>query len=72
MIGHSMIEGGGPSAAEVATSFPARLLDAIEELRKFSSLLNKEERRRRRVKSSLKKEICSCSARSGFYRPISA
>ena len=31
--GRSMTEGGGgPSAAEVATSFPARLLGAIEEL----------------------------------------
>jgi len=36
--GRSMTEGGGPSAAEVATSFPARLLGAIEELRKFSKL----------------------------------
>ena len=30
--------GEGPSAAEVATSFPARLLGAIEELRKLSNL----------------------------------
>ena len=37
--GRSMTGGGeGPSAAEVATSFPARLLGAIEELRKFSKL----------------------------------
>ena len=35
-IGRSMTGGGeGPSAAEVATSFPARPLGAIEELRKF-------------------------------------
>ena len=35
-IGRSMTGGGeGPSAAEVATSFPARLLGAIEELWKF-------------------------------------
>ena len=35
-IGRSMTGGGeGPSAAEVATSFPARLLSAIEELWKF-------------------------------------
>ena len=34
--GRSMTEGGGPSAAEVATSLPARLLGAIEELQKFS------------------------------------
>ena len=32
-IGRSMTGGGeGPSVAEVATSFPARLLGAIEEL----------------------------------------
>ena len=50
-IGRSMTEGGeGPSAAEVATSFPARLLGAIEELRKLSNFLNGEERGRRRVK----------------------
>ena len=36
-IGRSMTEGGGgPSVAEVATSFPARLLGAIEELQEFS------------------------------------
>ena len=33
--GRSMTEGGGPSVTEVATSFPARLLGAIKELRKF-------------------------------------
>jgi len=38
-IGRSMTEeGGGPSAAEVVTSFPARLLGAIEKLWKFSKL----------------------------------
>ena len=31
--------GEGPSAAEVAASFPARLLGAIEELRKLSNYL---------------------------------
>ena len=35
-IGRSMTGGGeGPSAAEVVTSFPARLLGAIEEQWKF-------------------------------------
>ena len=35
-IGRSMTGGGeGPSAAEVAISFPTRLLGAIEELWKF-------------------------------------
>ena len=32
VTGRSMTGGGGPSAAEVAASFPARLLGAIEEL----------------------------------------
>jgi len=37
--GRSMTEGGGgPSVAEVAASFPARLLGTIEELQKFSKL----------------------------------
>ena len=50
-IDRSMTGGGeGPSAAEVAISFPARLLGAIEELRKLSNFLNGEERGRRRVK----------------------
>ena len=35
-IGRSMTgEGEGPSVAEIATSFPARLLGAIEELNRF-------------------------------------
>ena len=39
-IGRSMTGGGeGPSAVEVATSFPARLLGAIEKLRKLSNSL---------------------------------
>jgi len=46
-----MTGGGGPSAAEVATSFPARLLGAIEELRKFSKL--SERRRKRKRKSQM-------------------
>ena len=51
VVGRSMTEGGGgPSAAEVVTSFPARLLGAIEELRKLSNFINEEERGRRRVK----------------------
>ena len=36
--GRSMTEGGGPSAVEVATSFPARLLGAIEELLESSKI----------------------------------
>ena len=52
-IGRSMAGGGeGPSVAEVATSFPARLLGAIEELRKLSNFFNGKERGRRRVKVS--------------------
>ena len=48
-IGRSMTGGReGPSAAEVATSFPARLLGAIEELRKLSVFFNEKERGRRR------------------------
>ena len=35
-IGRSMTGGGGPSAAKVAASFPARLLGAIEEMQEFS------------------------------------
>ena len=44
-----MTGGGEASAAEVATSFPARLLGAIEELRKFSKL--SEGRGRGKVKN---------------------
>ena len=62
-IGRSMTGGGeGPSTAEVATSFPARLLGAIEKTMKVLKLLNKKERRRRKSQSSLKissKEVCS-------------
>ena len=69
-IGRSMTGGGeGPSAAEVVTSFPARLLGAIEELWKFSNFLNGEERGRKKGQSSLKissKEICSFSAPRAF------
>ena len=51
-IGRSMTGGGeGPSAAEVATSFPARLLGAIEELWKFlNSWMNRKEEEEKRVK----------------------
>ena len=53
-IGCSMTEGGeGPSAAEVATSFPARLLGAIEKLRKLlNSLKWKGKRKKKRLKVS--------------------
>ena len=53
-IGRSMTEGReGPSAAEVATSFPARLLGAIEKLRKLSNSLKwKGKRKKRRLKVS--------------------
>jgi len=68
-----MTRGGGPSVAEVATSFPARLLGAIEELQEFSKFSERRRKRKRESQEiSLKKEIFSCSARSGFYRPISA
>ena len=46
--------GGGPSVAEVATSFPARLLGAIEEAaRVLKSSLNEEGRGRGKVKKFL-------------------
>ena len=41
--------GEGPSVVKVATSFPARLLGAIGELKKC---LNEEERRRRNLEFS--------------------
>ena len=45
-IGRSMTGGGeGPSVAEVATTFPARLLGAIEELKKF---LDSQTRRKKK------------------------
>ena len=58
VIGRSMTGGGeGPSVAEVANSFPARLLGAIERLRKLSNFLNGEERGRRRIKGLQKKSL---------------
>ena len=51
-IGRSTGGGEGPSVAEVATSFPARLLGAIGERRAKEVLgfLNEERRRSKRVK----------------------
>jgi len=50
--GHSTGGGEGPSAAEVATSFPARLLGAIGKrtAKEVLGFLNDERRRRKRVK----------------------
>jgi len=42
-----MAEGGGPSVAEVATSFPARLLGAIKELQKFSKYSEQRRKKKR-------------------------
>ena len=48
-IGRSMTGGGErPSAVEVATSFPARLLGAIEELRKLSNFFKWRGKRKKR------------------------
>jgi len=53
-----MTRGGGPSIAEVAASLPARLLGAIEELRKFSKYSEaKEEEGEEKTEISLRKEI---------------
>ena len=75
-IGRSMTEGGeGPSAAEVATSFPARLLGAIEELWKFlnSWMKKKEEEESSSLKFLLKEKWSVLSTvRSDFYRLMSA
>ena len=60
MIGRSMTGGGGPSTVEVATSLPARLLGAIEELQEFSKYSEaKEEEGEEKTEISLKKEIFS-------------
>ena len=62
--------GEGPSVVEVATSFPARLLGAIEKLKKFLNSQTKEEEEEE-SQSSLKIQsevVPSLSAQSGFYR----
>ena len=62
--------GEGPSVVEVATSFPARLLGAIGELKKFLKFQTKEEEEEK-SQSALKIQrevVPSPSARSGFYR----
>ena len=54
MIGQSIIGGGeGPSVVEVATSFLARLLGAIEELKKSLNFQTKE-KEEEEIRSSLK------------------
>ena len=66
-----MTEGGeGPSVVEVATSFPARLLGAIDELKKFlDSQMKKKEEERACSALKIQREVMpSLSARSGFYR----
>ena len=62
--------GEGPSVAEVATSFPARLLGAIEELKKLldSQMKKKEEERACSALKIQREVVPSLSARSGFYR----
>ena len=53
-----MTRGGeGPSAAEVATSFPARLLGAIEELRKFLNSWMKRKKKKSQVLWKIKREV---------------
>ena len=62
-------EGEGPSVVEVATSFPARLLGAIGELKNLN--FQTEEEEEGKSQSALKiqrEEVFSLSARSGFYR----
>ena len=55
-----MTGGGGPSAAEVAASFPARLLGTIEEMQGFSKNSEaKKEEGEEKTEISLKKEIFS-------------
>ena len=71
----SSMTGGGerPSVVEVATSFPARLLGAIEELKKSLNFQTKE--KEEEIQSSLKIQrevVPSLSVRSGFYRLIIA
>ena len=51
-----MTGGGAPSAAEVAASFPARLLGAIEEMQGFSKNSGaKREEEEEEIESFLKK-----------------
>ena len=61
--------GEGPSVVEVATSFPARLLGAIGELKKFlNSQMKKKEEERACSALKIQREIVpSLSARSDFY-----
>ena len=64
--------GEGPSVVEVATSFPARLLGAIGELKKCLNFQMKK-KEEEEIWSSLKIQrevVPSLSARSGFYRLI--
>ena len=61
-----MTRGGeGPSVIEVATSFPARLLGAIGELK---NLKEEEEGKSQSALKIQREEVLSLSARSGFYR----
>ena len=63
-IGCSMTGGGeGPSVAEVATSFPARLLGAIEEQWRFldSQVKKKEEEEKSQVLCKFQREVCLLS-----------
>ena len=62
--------GEGPSVVEVATSFPARLLGAIEEQRRFlDSQVKKKEEEKSQVPWKFQREVMpSLSARSDFYR----
>ena len=65
-----MTRGGeGPSVVEVATSFPARLLGAIGELKKkFLKFQKKEEEESQSTLKIQREVVPSLSARSGFYR----
>ena len=55
-MGRSMIEGGGegPSIIEVATSFPARLLGAVGELKKKFLKFQTNEEEEEESRSALK------------------
>ena len=63
-------EGEGPSVVEVATSFPTRLLGAIEEQKRIlDSQIKKEEEEKSQVLWKFQREVMpSLSVRSGFYR----
>ena len=60
--------GEGPSVVEVSTSFPARLLGAIGELKKFlnSQMKKKEEEKVCNALKIQREVVPSLSARSGF------